>query len=76
MNKNEPRLTCLLNHELKERVKNTVYWCRGHPHNMTLARLCALALEAFLEEWEAEHNKGKPYPKRAHELRPGRPEGK
>ncbi len=61
------RLTVNLSAELANRLRNTVY---GLPR-LTLSGLVAQAIASALSELEARH--GGPFPKRAGELKSGRP---
>ena len=61
------RLTVHVPVELIDRVKNIVYWTPG----LTLARLAEEALTKEVEKREKE--RGEPFPRRAEELKGGRP---
>ncbi len=61
------RLTINMTVELIERVKNAVYWTPG----ITMSSLTELALQKTVDKLEKKN--GEPFPKRAAELKPGRP---
>lgn len=61
------RITVNLPALLVDRLRNTVY---GLPH-VTLARLVETAIHSTLKQLETDN--GGPFPKRARELKPGRP---
>ena len=61
------RLTVHVPVDLIDRVKNIVYWTPG----LTLARLAEEALTKEVEKREQE--RGEPFPRRAEELKGGRP---
>ena len=61
------RLTVHVSVDLIDRVKNCVYWTPG----LTLAGMAEKALADAVAKMEKKA--GKPFPKRKHELRGGRP---
>lgn len=61
------RLTVTMPTSLLERLRNAVYWTPA----LTLASLIEAAVEARLQEIEAEN--GEPFPARIEELKGGRP---
>ncbi|PYQ49443.1 MAG: hypothetical protein DMF59_13600 [Acidobacteria bacterium] len=61
------RITLQLSAELVERLRNIVYWTPG----ITLTAIVTEALRRCVEERETEH--GGAFPKRAQQLRIGRP---
>lgn len=61
------RLTVSLPKTLLNRLRDTVYWIP----QLTLARLVETAIHSALHQLEAGN--GGPFPRRVHELKPGRP---
>lgn len=67
------RATFHLSPELFEAARDAVVALSGPPHRLTLAELAENAIRRELERLQAEHNKGKVFPKRVIPLRGGRP---
>jgi hypothetical protein len=61
------RLTVTMSTSLLDRLRNAVYWTPA----LTLAGLIETAVEARLQELEAQN--GEPFPARVEELKGGRP---
>lgn len=59
--------------DLVDLVKDAVVALSGPPLRLTLAGLAETALRRELERLQKEHNRGKAFPKRAGELKGGRP---
>lgn len=68
---NVQRFGFWLKPELIDRARNAVVYLAGHPEHLTLSGLVTQALEARLTDLERKHHKGKPFPKRVGQLRPG-----
>lgn len=69
------RLTVHVPAELADACKDAVVALSGPPLRLTLAHLAEAALRRELDRLQREHTKGKPFPKRAAELKGGRPIG-
>ena len=67
------RATFHLPADLFEECWNAVVALSGPPLRLTLAAFAENALRDELERMQKQQNKGKPFPKRAGELRGGRP---
>ena len=61
--------------DLFNEVRDAVVALSGPPHRFTLAGFAEIALREKLEAIKKAENKGKAFPKRAGELRGGRPIG-
>ena len=68
-----PRERFPLPPELADRAKNAVVALSGPPLHLNITRLMQMAVESLVAELERKHNRGKPFPPRASEPRPGRP---
>jgi len=64
------RMTFHVDRETAERLRNAVYWT---PTPVTLSGTARDALRAAVEQIEAEHNGGEPFPDRDAELKGGNP---
>lgn len=67
------RLTVHIPVDLIDELKDAVVACSGPPLRLTLASFAEDALRHELERLKKAANKGKPFPKRAGELKGGRP---
>jgi hypothetical protein len=67
------RATFHLPGELLNLARDAVVALSGPPHRLTLATLAERAIRTEVERLQREHHGGKPFPKRADELKGGRP---
>lgn len=66
------RLSVRLPTELIERMRNAVDALQGPPERLRMKTGFAMAVLDFVEWAEHKHNKGKPFPQRPGNLKPGR----
>lgn len=66
------RFSLYLPSDLIERMRNAVDAMSGPPHRLTLNGLAGDALLQAVEDLEARHNDGKPFPQRPGNLRTSR----
>ena len=67
------RVAFYLSEELADAIRNAVVQLSGPPLRLTMTELAEMAFQKELERLKAEHNEGKPFPKRAEDLKGGRP---
>jgi hypothetical protein len=67
------RVAFYLSEELADAIRNAVVQLSGPPLRLTMTELAEMAFQKELERLKAEHNDGKPFPKRAEDLKGGRP---
>lgn len=63
------RFTAHVRDDLAERVRNAVHFVPG----LTVRAITEDGLLRAVEQYEKQHNKGKPFPQRPHALKGGRP---
>ena len=64
------RMTLLLPASSIEELKNAVYWT---PAGVTISDVATIALDRAVKVLQKKYNHGKPFKKRASELKGGRP---
>ena len=67
------RVAFYLSEELADAIRNAVVQLSGPPLRLTMTELAEMAFQKELERLKAEYNDGKPFPKRAEDLKGGRP---
>ena len=67
------RVAFYLSEDLADEIRNAVVQLSGPPLRLTMTELAEMAFQKELERLKAEHNGGKPFPKRAEDLKGGRP---
>jgi hypothetical protein len=67
------RVAFYLSEDLAEALRDSVVYLSGPPLRLTMTTLAEMALHKELERLQAEYNGAKPFPKRAADLKGGRP---
>ena len=67
------RATLYVDRDVLEAARNAAVYLAGHPAHLTLTRLVDTALRAELARLHQLYHGGQPFPRRAVELKGGRP---
>lgn len=67
------RVAFYLSEDLADEIRNAVVHFSGPPLRLTMTSVAEMAFQRELERLKAEHNGGKPFPKRDEDLKGGRP---
>src|SRR6266446_6879559 len=67
------RVAFYLSEDLADEIRNAVVHFSGPPLRLTMTSVAEMAFQKELERLKAEHNGGKPFPKRDEDLKGGRP---
>jgi hypothetical protein len=67
------RVAFYLSEDLADEIRNAVVHFSGPPLRLTMTSVAEMAFQRELERLKAEHNGGKPFPKREEDLKGGRP---
>ncbi len=67
------RVAFYLSEDLADEIRNAVVHFPGPPLRLTMTSVAEMAFQKELERLKAEHNGGKPVPKRDEDLKGGRP---
>ena len=70
---NKVRATLYLSADVLDQARNAAVHLAGYPARLTLTKLAENALRAELKRLKDQYNGGNDFPKRADELRGGRP---